>query len=69
MIEDICLNFWKAKNKFWTLGPEAVSFGYDKILSEKGGAVIVKNKLVYFKIKKYLISNPVFLNVNLDKKV
>ena len=70
LIEDICLNFGgKLKNKFFgSFGDAAiVSFGYDKILSEKGGAVIVKNKSVYFKIKKYLISNPVFLNVNLDK--
>ena len=55
------MNFGGKLNKkfYGTFGDASiVSFGYDKILSEKGGAVIVKNKSVYFKIKKYLISNP-----------
>ena len=71
LIEDACLNFGgKLKNNFFgSFGDAAVvSFGYDKIISAKGGAVIVKNKSIFSKIKKYLNANPFFLNVNLDKK-
>jgi len=71
LIEDICLNFGgKLNNKFYgSFGDAAiVSFGYDKIISEKGGAVIIKKKKTYLKIKKYLASNPFLLKVDVSKK-
>jgi dTDP-4-amino-4,6-dideoxygalactose transaminase len=71
LIEDICLNFGgKLNNKFYgSFGDAAiVSFGYDKIISEKGGAVIIKEKKFYLKVKKYLISNPILFKTDLNKK-
>jgi dTDP-4-amino-4,6-dideoxygalactose transaminase len=71
LIEDACLNFGgKLNSKFYgSFGDAAiVSFGYDKIISEKGGAVIIKKKKTYLKIKKCLLSNPIFLKIDLNKK-
>jgi len=71
LIEDICLNFGgKLNKKFYGSFGDAsiVSFGYDKIISEKGGALIIKNKRIYLKTKKFLKSNPILIKVDIDKK-
>ena len=71
LIEDICLNFGgKLNNKFYgSFGDAAiVSFGYDKIISEKGGAVIIKEKKFYLKVKKNLIPNPILYKTDLNKR-
>ena len=71
LIEDICLNFGGKLNKkfYGTFGDASiVSFGYDKIISEGGGALILKNKKIYVKIKKFLKSNPVLIKASINKK-
>ncbi len=71
LIEDACLNFGgKLGKKFYGSFGDAsvVSFGYDKIISENGGAVIIKKKSIYLKIKKFLKSNPIFYKININKK-
>lgn len=71
LIEDVCLNFGgKLNEKFYGSFGDAsiVSFGYDKIISEKGGALIIKKKIIYLKIKKFLKSNPILIKVDINKK-
>ena len=71
LIEDACLSFGgKLNNKYFGSFGDAsiISFGYDKILSEAGGALIIKNKKIYFKVKKIINDNPVLGEVNLNKK-
>jgi dTDP-4-amino-4,6-dideoxygalactose transaminase len=71
LIEDICLNFGgKIKDKYFGSFGDAsiISFGADKILNIGGGALIIKKKSIYDKVKKFLIKNPFFSDINLDKK-
>ena len=70
LIEDACLNFGgKYQNKYFgSFGDASIlSFGYDKILSESGGAVMVKSKKKFLSKKNFLKSNPEFLNFNFNK--
>ena len=66
LIEDACLNFGGKLNKkyYGSFGDASiVSFGYDKILPESGGALMIKNKkkiFVYSRIFKKKIQS--FLN-------
>jgi perosamine synthetase len=71
MIEDACLNFGgKINGQYYgSFGDASVlSFGYDKILSEKGGALLVKNKRLNLIIKKFLKKNTVFNDIKINKK-
>ena len=42
-----------------------LSFGYDKILSYKGGTLLVKSNLIYKRCKFYLTKNK---NLNIEKE-
>lgn len=71
MIEDACLNFGGKLNKkyYGSYGDASiVSFGYDKIISESGGALIVKNKNKHLKIRKILKNNPMLSNITINKQ-
>lgn len=70
-IEDACLNFGGKKyGKYYgSFGDAAVvSFGYDKILSERGGALIIKNKKIFINVKKILKKNPLLYQFNFNKQ-
>ena len=61
---------WKtqSKNIMGSSHASIVSFGYDKILSEKGGgALMIKNKNFLY-IKNFFKKNPEFFEFSLDKK-
>lgn len=71
LIEDVCLNFGgKFNNKYYGSFGDAsiVSFGYDKILSESGGALMIKNKKKFLFIKNFLKKNPEFFEFRLNEK-
>ena len=71
LIEDACLNFGgKFKNKYFgSFGDASIlSFGYDKILSEKGGALMVKSKRKFLFAKKFLSKNSEFFDFQFDEK-
>ena len=56
LIEDACLNFGGKLNKkyYGSFGDASiVSFGYDKILPESGGALMIKNKKKFLFIKDF----------------
>ena len=70
-IEDACLNFGgKIKGKYYgSFGDASIlSFGYDKILSEGGGALLVKNKKKFLKIKSLLYKNPILEKIKINEK-
>ena len=70
-IEDACLNFGgKIYGEYYGSFGDAsiISFGYDKILSENGGALIVKSKNLFTKIKKFMKLNPIFFNFEFNQK-
>jgi dTDP-4-amino-4,6-dideoxygalactose transaminase len=71
LIEDACLNFGGKLNKkyYGAFGDASiVSFGYDKILSEKGGALMIKNKKKFLFIKNFFKKNPEFFEFKFNKK-
>ena len=68
LIEDACLNFGgKLNQKYYGEFGDAsiVSFGYDKILSEKGGALMIKKNFYTLRIFK---KNPEFFEFRPIKK-
>ena len=70
-IEDACLNFGgKINGEYYGSFGDAsiISFGYDKILSENGGAIVIKSKKLFIKIKKFMKLNPIFLNFEFNQK-
>ncbi len=71
LIEDACLNFGgKFKNKYFgSFGDASIlSFGYDKILSENGGALMIKSKKKFLFAKKFLRKNSEFFDFQFDEK-
>ncbi len=71
LIEDACLNFGGKLNKkyYGSFGDASiVSFGYDKILPESGGALMIKNKKKFLFIKDFFKKNPEFFESKLNEK-
>ena len=71
LIEDACLNFGgKLNNKYFGSFGDAtiVSFGYDKIISENGGALAIKNKSFFNFTRKIQKKNPIMSNVKINSK-
>ena len=67
LIEDACLVFGGKLNSTYlgSFGDASIlSFGYDKILSYKGGTLLVKSNLIYKRCKFYLTKNK---NLNMEK--
>lgn len=72
LIEDACLVFGgKYKDKFLgSFGNASIlSFGYDKILSHKGGSLIIKSSKIYKQCKGFLKKNPVFEKTKIDENI
>ena len=72
LVEDACLVFGGIyKNKYLgSFGDASIlSFGHDKILSYKGGALVVKSKSVFNECKIFLKKNPLLKNVEINKKI
>lgn len=72
LIEDACLVFggiYKKKHLGSYGDASILSFGYDKVLSHKGGSLIVKSNKIFNKCKTFLIQNPLFKNIKINKKV
>tara|TARA_B100000963_G_scaffold351739_1_gene363827 strand:- start:45119 stop:46048 length:930 start_codon:yes stop_codon:yes gene_type:complete len=71
LIEDACLVFGGKLNSSYlgSYGDASIlSFGYDKILSYKGGALLIKSKLMYKKCKVYLTKNKNLNKEKIEKK-
>ena len=71
-IEDACLVFGGKYNKKFlgSFGDASIlSFGYDKILSHKGGSLILKSPEIYKNCKIFLRENPIFQNTKIDEKI
>tara|TARA_X000000950_G_C13869024_1_gene642094 strand:+ start:935 stop:1633 length:699 start_codon:yes stop_codon:yes gene_type:complete len=71
LIEDACLNFGGKFNKkyYGSFGDASiVSFGYDKILPESGGALMIKNKKKFLFIRDFFKKNPEFFESKLNEK-
>ena len=72
LIEDACLVFGGKIDSSYlgSFGDASIlSFGYDKILSYKGGALLVKSKFLYKKCKKYLVKNENLNKEKIEKKI
>jgi len=72
LIEDACLVFGGKLNSTYlgSFGDASIlSFGYDKILSYKGGALLIKSKLIHKKCKFYLTKNKNLNKEKIEKKI
>ncbi len=71
LIEDCCLSFGnKFKNQtIGTIGDISVfSFGYDKLVTGAGGAIVLKNKVDFLKSKEIIDKNQLFQHKKYNKK-
>lgn len=72
LIEDACLVFGgKYKKKYLgSYGDASIfSFGYDKVLSYKGGALAIKSKKIFYECKTFLKKNPLLKNININRNI
>ena len=72
LIEDACLVFGGIYKKKYlgSYGDASIfSFGYDKVLSHKGGGLIIKSKKIFDQCKIFLKKNPLLKNIKINKDV